>query len=288
MCDKHPLFKILDMKLKLTLSETEYNDRIKKYKNACAVCGNDSDCLKQARTNLSRGVDIYPWTNYDWDYGSYVDNNYSAKATGSDPRNMRKNFSAFGKIAGAYITDPNPREGSTAGGKNISDRNSDFPVYGCEGNREESCKKLWAVRQMGNSGVPYEDKFFKQFPVEGVNASSFYFKVGACNRPDKKIEADCVSKGYKWKNGACYQDRYAYMDNRGGIKPLRGFVPSLTTDIASFSPNFILDAWNGKSSAYMKVQECPVIEGFENSSKYSIWVLLFVGVILLGFSNNRH
>jgi hypothetical protein len=191
------------------------------------------------------------------------------------------------KIAGAYITDPNPGEGSTAGGKNIYDRNSDFPVYGCEGNREESCKKLWAVKQMGNTNTPYNDKFFKEYPTDGVNSSSYYFKVGVCKRNDQKTQKDCESKGYKWKSGTCYQDRYAYMDNRGGIKPLRGFIPSLTTDLASFSPNFLLDAWNGKSSAYMKVQECPVIEGFETGSKYTIWILLLAGVIILAFSKKK-
>jgi hypothetical protein len=288
MCDEDPRFKILDIKLKYTLSETEYNDRIKKYNNACLVCGNDANCLKQARTNLSRDDNIYPWINYDWDYSRYIDNNYSAKATGSNPSNMKDNFKAFNKLAGAYLVDPNPGQGSTAGGKNISDRNSDFPVFNCEGNKAEACQKRWAVRQMGKTNVPYEDKFFKEYPIEGTNASSFYFKVGACNRPDKKTEKECVSKGYNWINGVCYQDRYAYMDNRGGVKPLNGLIPSLTTDIASFSPNFILDAWNGKSSAYMKVQECPVIEGFESGSKYSIWILLLIGVVILGLSNNRH
>merc|ERR1711904_598044 len=109
---------------------------LKTYIEDCSICkrgNNDFTCLKEASTKLQRQLpfirdSVYPWKNYDWDYGNFIDNNFSAKATGSSPsgRAYLKNIWIFLKFLDAYITAANPNNRSRAGGKN---KNSDYPIY---------------------------------------------------------------------------------------------------------------------------------------------------------------
>ena len=68
---------------------------LEKYKKECKTCmseaGADYKCMNAAKTNLSRripmlGNSIYPWKNFDWNYGNHVSNNYAAKYTGAKPK----------------------------------------------------------------------------------------------------------------------------------------------------------------------------------------------------------
>jgi hypothetical protein len=286
MCDSDPRHTIGKQIVRSRVGEEEYQKRLERYNKDCNICGNDAKCLSQTLTNLTRGVETYPWLNYDWDYSNYVDNNYSAKATGSTPAkgNVINNIGAGLKIMRGFITEPNPGKDSIAGGKNIGDRTSDFPVFGCEGNRRESCQKLWQVKQNGQLGKPYDDPFFNNHPTTGEASSSYYFKVGVCNRKDIASKEDCDKKGYNWNGSNCIQDRYAYMNNKGGMNLLgvdvKGYLPSLGTDMISFAPNYIINAYRGKSSKYMKIQDCP--ETFQNPTDYqNLWIGLFVSTIML-------
>ncbi len=91
-------------------------------------------------------------------------------------------------------------------------------------------------------------------------------------------------RGYNWIGGACFQDRYAYMDNTGGIKPFRGLVPSMATDLLAFNPLYIMGSFMGSDTPYMKIQECPKIEGFIDSNNKNIWVGLLVGLMMIYIS----
>lgn len=286
MCDRDPRHILTRTRLKLVLDEDEYKKREERYKKDCKVCGNNADCLAQAITNMTRGVDLYPWINYDWDYSNYVDNKYSAQATGSSPNGnaLYRNLGIGAQLAKGYIMDPNPGDTSVAGGRSIDDRDSDFPVFGCRGARRDGCQKLWQVKQNGKLPKPYDDKFFNENSVNGPYSSSYFFKIGTCPRRDINNEEECKKRGFIWKNGVCSQNRYGYMDNTGGGKlgpiSLRGFLPSLATDVMAFSPNYIADAYNNKSSRYMKIQECP--ETFMNydGNKNIIYGILIIGVML--------
>jgi hypothetical protein len=284
-CANDPRHIATRMFLQSNLTEDEYNKRIVKYIEQCKICNNNAECLSQARTNLSRDKTTYPWPNYDWDYSNYVDNNYSAQATGSNANaGVFKNLDASIKVGKGFLIDPNPGDNSKPNGDNLTDRSGDFPVYGCSGSRRDGCKKWWEVRDRANLGKPYNDQFFNKYSTSGSNSSSYYFKVGTCDRPDIKDISECNMRGYNWIGGACFQDRYAYMDNTGGIKPFRGLVPSMATDLLAFNPLYIMGSFMGSDTPYMKIQECPKIEGFIDSNNKNIWVGLLVGLMMIYIS----
>ena len=49
----------------------------------------------------------------------------------------------FLKFLDAYITAAKPNHGSVAGGRN---KNSDFPIYGCDGNAKTGCNAWHKVK----------------------------------------------------------------------------------------------------------------------------------------------
>ena len=137
------------------------------YLKDCSICqkaGKDKKCMDTANDKLIRSLpfirdSVYPWVNYDWDYSNFIDNNYSAKATGSSPdgNNYLKNALIFIKIIEAYISSANPNTGSNSGGTNS---NSDYPIYGCEGNKRKGCNAAHSVKVRNKQNIPYDDPFF--------------------------------------------------------------------------------------------------------------------------------
>jgi hypothetical protein len=280
-CKNDPRHILTRANLKMTLPEEEYNKRIKRYINDCKICGNDANCLAQANTNLSRDKSIYPWPNYDWNYSNYVDNNYSAQATGSDANaGVFKNLSAGVKIAKGYLIDPNPGTKSKPNGNDPWDTRGDFPSYGCTGSNSIGCQKWWNVKKNADTSVPYNDPFFKN--RVGTESSSYYTKIGYCDRPDIKDKNNCTKKGFSWIGDKCYQDRYAYINNESGVGFLRGFIPSMMTDIFSLNPIYINNTYDGLDTPAMQIQKCPKIEEFVNIEDNSnIYIGLLFGIILL-------
>jgi hypothetical protein len=245
---------------------------LKVYKKDCALCkseGSDIKCMKTAIQKLMRQLafirdSVYPWQNYDWDYGNYIDNNYSAMATGSsrEGKAYLKNIGIFIKIISAYIAKGNPGKGAKAGGKS---KNSDYPIYGCLGNKKKICDATHKVKMSNLQKKPYNDNFFKK-KLDGNYASSYYIRVGSCDRNDIKSEGLCKKKGFNYEGGRCYQPRYAYMNNSPGIPGIRGFIPALTADMFSFTPDKMMMAYTGHSvPGQMKVQQCPkIVEKWES------------------------
>ena len=93
--------------------------------NQCAETGeNQADCQKVVDRNYFRQLPyvkniVYPWQNYDWDYSTYISNNYNANKLGATKRGtfgaIRDNISAINKINDAYWYDANPGSSSKAG-----------------------------------------------------------------------------------------------------------------------------------------------------------------------------
>jgi hypothetical protein len=283
-CDASPIVNMMQSiinRLKMVVRQDSSKNKelnllqtsLKKYLEDCSICkkeaDNDYKCQNMALTKLMRQFplirdSIYPWKNYDWDYANFIDNNYSAQATGSSPSGSAymKNIGIFMKFLNAYFRDANPNDQSIAGG---TDKNSDYPIYGCMGNQEKYCKAFLKVKNKDQQNPPYNDSFFSK-NLNGEQASSYYIRVGSCQNSSITNPKECVNKKLEWKDGQCIKPRYAYIDNSSGLFrniPLKGMFPSLTKDILSFTPDKIIKAMSGKSvPGYMDVQECS--EGFKN------------------------
>jgi len=310
-CSSTPLIKLVDSGIenleKLAKhSPSKKNElsmlrnALKTYEKDCKICKKDGDndrqCLKLALDKLYRSLpfirnSVYPWQNYDWDYTNFVDNNYSARATGSSNSGSAyiKNLRIFFKLFKAYIRDANPNQYSVAGG---IDKNSDYPIYGCLGNNKKYCNVRQLVKNSDRQGKPYNDQFFNR-NTNGEYASSYFVRVGSCPRPDITDRDICAKMQYDWTNnivestlsnigggipdGSCTQPRYAFINNQPGLEiktpsirigsketpniklgKLKGYIPSVANDFLALTPDKLFSAFTGNSiKGYLDVQKCP-------------------------------
>lgn len=318
-CGSDPVIKIVKAAITKLENKTEKNKQISRelsilkkalttYQEDCSYCkkngDNDINCLNIALEKLSRQMpfirnSVYPWLNYDWSYGNFINNNYSAQATGSnaggpafplpfvvhpilgarryevpEPSSIFqmskssyfKNLLIFFTFFKAYFFSPNPNKKSIAGG---TDKNSDYPYYQCQGNNKRRCQATNYIKNKNPQQEPYNDPFFKKHKLSGKYASSYFIKIGACPRQDITNINKCIKKGYDVFMGKCYQPRYAYINNNAGLAFLRGFVPAIADDILSLSPGKLLDAYTGEDiNGHLVIQKCPNIkENFTNISE---------------------
>lgn len=259
-----------------TLSITPISKRdLEEIKNAlgqyiieCEKCtstiGNDYNCIQRAKVNLKRRIPfirdmIYPWKNYEFDYGNYVRNNYSPSNTGATGEGsfngIYKDVKAFIKLLDGFISDPIPNTKTQAG---IDDVNR------CEDN-DMNCKMTQEIRNSYKQDAPTDDEFMKN-RLEGEYSSSYYVRIGYCPRPDISERNNCESKGYTWlpEVKTCSQPRYAFIDNTPKAffngSNMRGMIPSIAEDINSMSPDKIYGGIMGYSVGNkFQIQSCPKI-----------------------------
>jgi hypothetical protein len=298
------------------------------YLKECNVCAqdaaNDYKCHKYAKENLNRRLPgfanmIYPWKNYDWDYGNHVSNNYAPKYTGATKSSkisaLYKNVLAFVKVVNGLVDDPIPNSKSVAGKRN---RNSDYPPFDdCDDFR---CIAAQSVKNGFTQKAPTKDKFLKK-KLDGEYSSSYYVKIGGCPRHDLKTQESCELKGFTWtpnkmekimakfnsKNkksaqkisGSCSQPRYMFIDNSpktffNGSK-MKGLLPSLGANFMALSPEKVFGAAMGMSSSdHMVLQQCPeTFTNYKKCSNYSIWkkllivfIISLLGYYLISLKNN--
>jgi hypothetical protein len=293
------------------------------YLKDCTICKtkgyNDYKCHNAAQQKLMRAMpfmrkNIYPWRNYDWDYGNFIDNNYSVLATGASKSGsftaLFKNIKAFIKLTGGYLSDPNPSDSSYPGKKS---RDGDIPYYDCDGTIADTkgnkisdpmmamaCNATVDVKYRNKERPPTTDKFLKTFKLTGDKSSSYFVKVGTCPRKDISQQKKCESRGYDWvpnpldkvmkampkmlrtetKSGSCHQPRYMFVNNTPGMKigPIkaRGLIPALANDFMSLSPDKIFAALQGQSiTNYMTIQSCPKVkERFTNYRSIPHWKII--------------
>ena len=291
-------------------------DALNQYIKECNQCvreGNsDYRCMKNARTNLKRRIplfanNIYPWKNYDWDYGNYVTNNYNTNATGATINGsipgMYNNALAFIKLINGLTDDPIPNAKSKAGIKHLY---SDYPDFTyCT---TPNCITAQKVKNNFRQQKPTNDPFLNN-KLDGEYSSSYYVKIGTCPRHDIKDQETCEGKGYTWtpnvmdkitknilekknatttsNSGSCSQPRYGFVNNKpktflNGSK-MKGIIPSLGSDFASLMPDKIFATAMGASlSDSFILQQCPETrENFTNKNKTNISILLGISMVLL-------
>ena len=288
------------------------------YMKECGICArhtvNYYECLQAAAQNLQRRIPmfangVYPWKNYDWDYSNHISNNYSKERTrarpGSSIRDLYNNVLGLIKTVNGMTDDPIPGPRSRAGVRSI---HSDYPKF-------EDCKgKCYHTQRVKNALAnqlyrpPTTDKFLRK-KLDGKYSSSYFVKIGTCPRRDIISQEACERKGYTWtpnvmdrvmkklqgqknvvnnESGSCNQPRYLFIDNSpksflNGSK-MKGMIPSIANDIASLSPDKLLNAAMGKSmTGNFEIQQCSTsgIEGFSNKKPCCSGNLTVLIIILL-------
>lgn len=273
------------------------NKEYKKEKKYCVKnADNSMTCNNFADANWLRrqpGMEnlIYPYKNYDWDYSTYVDNNYNIDVTGATKegtiRGLFKNLKAMNTVMNGYIYDGNPSNKSKAAGYG---KHSDIP-YGLENCKTDQCLNAYKVRRNFKQNKPYNNKFFNE-NLNGEKSSSYFFKVGNCDTAIKN-EDRCLQKGYSWIGGNCYQPRYAYIDNSPGLvifgTKKKGSIPSLINNALSFRPDKIVSILQGQSLGdEFKIQQCPTtLETYSNFSNNLILELIAALLIAVLFFVKR-
>lgn len=292
---------------------TKIQDAIKTYQKDCNYCmsngGGDYKCMQAARQNLIRSVPmiskgIYPWKNYDWDYGNYISNNYSPTATcaSSKPtiQQAYDNAMAFTKLIDGMIADPIPNKRSVPATKC---KDSDYPEFkSCDD--DYKCTATQNIKKSYQQEKPYQDPFLDN-KTNGEFSSSYYFRVGDCPRDDIKNQSDCEARGYTWmpnfisktmdsnsKDGSCFQPRYAFIDN--SAKPffngsnMKGMIPAIANDLSSLTPDKILGAMSGASiDKVYSIQSCPDFSKKTDSSQNELIVSSNIGASKGSFGGSK-
>ena len=202
---------------------------------------------------------VYPWANYDWDYTTYVDNNYNRNRTKVTDKGtfsaLFKNPKAMVKINNGFMLDANP-------GKLSSSANSDLEECDKNDTEYKGCMIVNSLKKeiKENQKPPFNDNFFSKYPISGEGSSSYFIKVGSC--PKNYNKETCDNKGYQWisnpifdqlpsdlkpssfKEGSCFKPRYAYVRNQPGmtidLSPFRAGVDemkSLNKSVMGILPN---------------------------------------------------
>lgn len=208
---------------------------------------------------------VYPWTNYDWDYSNYVNNNYNKDATGATDAGtfgaLFKNPEAMFKLAKGFMMNPDPPN-------NASSAYTDAPI--CKpGPDYKGCEVMNAIRKEGKSQKPpYPDPFFNK-PLNGQSASSYFIQSGVC--PQSKMnEKECKDAGYDWIPnplyeatpaflrpssfipGSCFKRKYGYVKNMPGIQfdfnELKQLIDDATKTVAKEAGAGVLSGLAGKGA----------------------------------------
>ena len=231
---------------------------IREYRDDLELCKKagekELDCIKLVDLKYTRKFPqlkdlVYPWVNYDWDYSTFVDNNYDKQETGANDRTtlggLFDNMDAMNKLNGAYIYNANPSRNSQAAS---SDLNKCDP----SSNDYAGCTIINEIKEsQKGQRAPYPDPFFNR-DLSGENSSSFFIKAGTCPKPNLN-KKECLAKRYQWVEnplfnvtpaslrpsdflpGSCFKPRYAYIKNTPGLKIDFSEIENINKDIGNLS-----------------------------------------------------
>jgi len=281
-------------------------DEYRKNQQACINAGGTTqwECIQTARDRYSRQVAnyrdlVYPWTNFDWDYTRFIDNNYNSDATGAtnEPtyNGLFKNTGAMLKIAKGYITDPNPSNNSISA-------QSDLTI--CSKVPEidrASCEVINNIRKSYKSQTKpnlNNKNNFDKLKLDGQRSSSFYYQWGTC--PTKDNKDNCKNKGFKWIDEKCYRPRYHFIKNEPGINwtniddnsftqmankfsgLIKGNLPSVVGDAVGIFPTQLGSVLFNKTQGDYISEPCDdILEHFNNNLGDGYFRLVTATLILI-------
>lgn len=228
----------------------------KQYQADSALCKQAGEleyqCTKKVGEKYSRllpGMDgaVYPWSNYDWDYTTFIDNNYNADETGATPEGsfsaLFANPEAMMKLGKGFIMDPNPSSNSKAAQSDLTECDPSSATY-------KGCEILNQIRKSQlNQKPPDDDPFFRKQSLDGKDSSSYFVRVGICPKMSMS-EEECNAKGWQWVGnnlfqtsedsiipedfipGMCFKPRYAFVRNEPGLKIDISAIKALNNDMA--------------------------------------------------------
>jgi hypothetical protein len=198
----------------------------------------------------------YPMANYNWDYKTYVDNNYEPSKLGvSDDITLsalRRDVQAGDKYLRALMIDSTPNENSIAGISDVDFTDPDF---------------MSRIRS-NNQKPPYAtfrtEYTEKDYPTSGKYSNSYFVRSGYCPVPNIRTKAECTSKdkAFEWKegsvdlpasakpsfsaksqkpppNGKCFKPRYSYVNHVSDTGLTDGFLPGLMSDMSTLNPSIM-------------------------------------------------
>jgi hypothetical protein len=215
-----------------------------------------SKLLKNAESAMDMLDYAYPIANYNWDYKTYVDNNYEPSILGvSDNISLaalRRNVAAGDKHLRALMIDSTPNEKSIAG---ISDIDFTDP---------DAMSKIRANNQKPPYAAFRTEYSEKNYPTSGKYSNSYFVRSGYCPVPNIRTKAECKSrdKAFEWKqgvttiptitkpsfsaksqkpppNGKCFKPRYSYVNHVSDTGLTDGFLPGLMNDMGSLNPSIM-------------------------------------------------
>lgn len=250
---------------------------------------------------------VYPWSNYDWNYANYTDNNYNQDKTGISEAPtigaLFKNISGMTKINNGFIKTANPGKNAISGISDIDQCQKGSPTY-------KGCNIINNIKNsMRKQSPPYPDAFFKRSLI-GENSSSYFIRTGNCEKSNLS-EKECKSKKYSWVSnplykqipdylkpsgflsGKCFKPKYTFIKNKPGLhlnfgkllddpelvnnekvtnnllKNYKGEIPSIISDVISLNPLLINEIMNDNSTQYFSSMKCEPFQNMYNKLVYN-------------------
>lgn len=250
----------------------------------------------------------YPINNYNYNYKSYVDNNYSLGRMGiSDAPTLdqfKKNIHGLNNFTKPLVIDPIPTESSVAG---ISDV-------------DYSSRDAIISAQKGFQQTPPYSRFRfeypeRDYPTAGIYSSSYFVQSGFCPVESAATKNDCLRKDpkYMWttlpvqlpsssefilkssekkEKGNCFKPRYSYINNANDSGLIDGLIPGIVNDIIDTNPGNFLRTLGGDAipgstdTSPPRFQLLPCVAehfssgvGCSSCSASPLWIVLLLLII---------
>jgi hypothetical protein len=251
----------------------------------------------------------YPINNYNYNYKSYVDNNYSLGRMGINNAptldQFKTNIRGLNNFTSPLILDPIPTESSVAGMDDV----------------DYSSREAILSAQKGFQQTPPYNRFRfeypeRDYPTTGIYSSSYFVQSGFCPVQSATSKAECLRKDpkYIWSSmpvqiptssegilksaekkemGNCFKPRYSYINNANDNGLVDGLIPGIVNDIMDTNPGNFLKLLDGSAipgstdTSPPRFQLLPCVAehfssgiGCSSCSSSPLWIVLLIIIII--------